>query len=363
MSNGKKEFNPKSQITGIAVLLVLIVITFLIIRSNVSDLNFSGIVSAIKDFNLVYFLPSFVFLIFYIFFEGRAMAAVAKPFKVDLNYKKSFVYACTELYFSGLTPSATGGQPALLYYMTKDRYKGSKCTAMTIMNTMYYSLSLILLGIFAIIVRPELFLAPGKTYNDGALLFQTMLIVGTSLMVLLFFGCLMCMFARKLVKRLCSAVLRLLGKLRIIKSYEQKLQELDSVLDEYGRCVKTIRTHPYAQIKCLVFNLFQRLTVFTIPFFIYAGFAGGSTPGTYLDILCIQILSTLSVSTLPLPGGVGASEMIFFSLYAKYYSAGMVQYGMLFSRFFTFYLLMIICAVVTMANHARLTMFKQNGGK
>ena len=71
MSNGKKEFNPKSQITGIAVLLVLIVITFLIIRSNVSDLNFSGIVSAIKDFNLVYFLPSFVFLIFYIFLKAE----------------------------------------------------------------------------------------------------------------------------------------------------------------------------------------------------------------------------------------------------------------------------------------------------
>ena len=356
----KKGFNPKSQITGIIVLVLLVILTYFIIRLNVSEINFVGVKNTWHKFNPVYAIPAVICLLGYIFFEGRAMSAVGKPFGLKLGPVRSTVCACIELYFSGLTPSATGGQPAVVYYNSRDGLPAHKSTAMLIMNTLHYTLAMFVLAVVAIILRPNLFFSPETTFNGGGEWFFPLLIIGTILNFGLLAICLMLMFSQKLVRRICGGGLKLLKKMHLIKSYESKMQKLEESLDSYSSCVLTFKSHPLAQIRCLCLNILQRLCVFAIPFFVYLGFnPSGMTTSVLIDILCIQVLSALTVSTLPIPGGVGASELIFISLYSKFYAPDMIQYGMLFSRFFIFYLCMIICAVVSIGNHFRITILNR----
>ncbi len=353
----KKGFNPKSQITGIVILIALVVFTFLIIRGNISEINWQGFKKAFHDFNPIFAIPAGICLLLYIGFEGRAMAAVSKPFGLTLNPIKSSIYACTELYFSGLTPSATGGQPAVVYYMNKDGYAPYKSTAMMIMNTTHYTIAMVVLGIFALVACPGIFFSPKESFGVSTVYFVPMMIVGIVLHSALLFGCLMLMFSQKLVRSICGSFFKLMNRMHIVKSYEERMEKLERSLSDYAVCTQTFRSHPLAQVKCLAYNILQRASVFAIPYFIYLGFGGNA--GEFFSIFCIQIVSAITVSTLPLPGSVGVSELIFISLYSNFYAKDMIQYGMLFSRFFNFYFCMIICAAVSIGNHIRLTLLKR----
>ena len=59
-------------------------------------------------------------------------------FNKEIALKKGVFYALVEFYFSGITPSSTGGQPAELYYMTKDKIPVRTSTIALILTTIYF---------------------------------------------------------------------------------------------------------------------------------------------------------------------------------------------------------------------------------
>lgn len=51
------------------------------------------------------------------------------------------------IFYSGITPSATGGQPVQLYYMNKDGNKGSDSTIVLMTVAVIYKIVLVVLGV------------------------------------------------------------------------------------------------------------------------------------------------------------------------------------------------------------------------
>ena len=48
----------------------------------------------------------------YIFSEAAAVATACRPFGPRIRMGRGLAYAASDIYFSAITPSATGGQPA-----------------------------------------------------------------------------------------------------------------------------------------------------------------------------------------------------------------------------------------------------------
>ena len=65
-------------------------------------------------------------MVLYIGLEGVNFRIIGRALCQQFGYIKSFCYACIDIYFCGITPSATGGQPVLAYYMSKDDVSISK---------------------------------------------------------------------------------------------------------------------------------------------------------------------------------------------------------------------------------------------
>ena len=66
-----------------------------------------------------------------------------------------FVYSAADVYFSAITPSASGGQPASAYFMLKDGIAGTAVMAALLLNLIMYTLAILTIGLVDILIFPE----------------------------------------------------------------------------------------------------------------------------------------------------------------------------------------------------------------
>lgn len=93
----------------------------------------------------------------------------------------------------------------------------------------------------------------------------------------------------------------------------------------------------------------QILFQFSVPFFVYMAFDQSGVG--YFDILALQTMLTICVSSLPLPGAVGASEASFITIFTAIFGAELVLPAMILNRMISFYIFLIISAAVTIWAH------------
>ena len=67
-------------------------------------------------------------------FKALSLGVLSKTLGYRKGILKNYSYASADIYFSAITPSATGGQPASAYYMIKDGIPISHTTAILSVN-------------------------------------------------------------------------------------------------------------------------------------------------------------------------------------------------------------------------------------
>ena len=110
------------------------------------------------------------------------MKYILKSLNVNISLRKGIFYSLVEFFFSGITPSSTGGQPLQLYYMTKDKIPMRKGYITLILNTVFFKLVLVILGIIVLIFNSSYIL-------HSKLIYQIFFVLGFILdLVLIIFG-------------------------------------------------------------------------------------------------------------------------------------------------------------------------------
>lgn len=96
-------------------------------------------------------------------------------------------------------------------------------------------------------------------------------------------------------------------------------------------------------------TVFQRMCFFSITYVVYKSFGLSGT--SFLEIITLQTILTLSLDILPLPGGIGANEEGFLTMYNQIFTGNFLVSGLLFSRGINYYVLVIIGAAVTVITY------------
>ena len=79
------------------------------------------------------------------------MKIILGTLNTKISVIKGIFYTVIEFFFSGITPSSTGGQPVQLYYMTVDKIPMRKSYITLILNTVFFKLILAILGILVLV--------------------------------------------------------------------------------------------------------------------------------------------------------------------------------------------------------------------
>lgn len=335
----KKKNGTRSIILSALLFLVLFAVTYYILYKK---FEINTIVSILKGVNInyLYFALSMVFI--YLFCYGLFAKTLLKIRGCNVSLTKGFVYACIDFYFCGITPSASGGQPMVIYYMNKDGIPASAGTFSTFVHTCVYKVVLLVFNLIALI-----FFAP-TWYNAGPL-FIVLWFLGFFVTSFVITVGLLSMFKRDLTYNFCKWIIRIGAKLHIVKNPEKRLESFNNSLDDYQQAAKDLKGRTLLIVRLFAIVFVQRTALFSVAFIVYR--ALGNTGYGFMYFLAVQVFIALAVDSLPLPGGIGANEAAIIMMYTSTFGEDQAASAMLLIRFFNCYVALIISFFVFSVNY------------
>ena len=263
------------------------------------------------------------------------MKEILKALNYDIKLRKGILYSIVEFFFSGITPSSTGGQPVQLYYMTKDNIPMRKSYITLMLNTIYFKAIMLIFGVMVLIINSSYVLG-------GELIYKICFFAGFLLDLVIVLAGILLLFKTSFVEFLYVKVKTILRKFRLFRN---RFSDSDSaVMERYRDEISFIKDHKLLVFFTFVITFLQRLALFSIIYVIYR--ALGYNGYSYLELLIIQLSVQIAIEALPLPGGAGISESMLHKIFAVIFSVQMADVGMLLTRTFTFYVPLLFSGIV-----------------
>ena len=324
----------KKELFWTIITLILSVLTMYICFEK-SSLSVPDFIEAIRNANVMWLIPAVACMLLFIWFEGHSLTLISRSLGYPVKHRKGFLYASADIYFSSITPSATGGQPASAYFMYIDGLPAEVVTAALILNLTMYTLAIITLGLLSVIFFPSIFFR-------FPISCKVMILFGIFSMVLLTL-CFIILLKKKVVLlKAGSVIFYLLRKLRFKHTAEKLETRFTKGMEKYNLCVKELSGAKGLYRKTFLLNLMQRASQILVPVFVYFALHGDYSNG--LMIFIIQCYVVVGSNFIPIPGAVGISEFIMFFGYSMLMTDEMAVGLAVASRGISFY----ICSIVTL---------------
>ena len=243
-------------------------------------------------------------------------------------------------FFSCITPSASGGQPAQIYFMRKDKIPMSISALILMIVTITYKMVLVVIGAAVLIIRPRrimIYLNPiiGWCYLG---LILNVICVGILLMLV---------YNSKAIRTVCINVLEFINKIIKIKRKDYYIEKIESSMKQYEDVAVFIQGQTIVLFMVFLMTLFQRTLLFFITYLVFRSFGFKSVSA--VKIVTLQAMIVVAVDMLPLPGGMGISEKLFFMVFRPICGRKLILPVMIASRGLSYYTELILSAVMTVA--------------
>ena len=138
--------NNKKQIIWSLIFIALIVLTVWVIVKQNESFSIEGFINYVSAAKWQWIALAFLCMVGFIVFEGLAVLQLCKAFGYKEKVKRGIVYSAVDIYFSAITPSATGGQPASAMCMMQDGIPGAVTTIVLLLNLTLYTIAIIVIG-------------------------------------------------------------------------------------------------------------------------------------------------------------------------------------------------------------------------
>lgn len=332
--------NKKSIMANAAFFIILFGLTaYAVLRGK----ELPELLAIMRSVNPVYYVSGFVFIIVFVCCESYIIYRMLRVLKYHQVPKRNCVkYSFVGFFFSCITPSATGGQPAQIYYMNRDKVDVSVSTVILMIVTILYKFVLVFLGILIFLFRH--FLITDYIWNVAFFFY-----LGMALNIFCVTFMLLLVFEPTLASRLLLSMMRGLERLHILRKKEQRMEKLQKAMVEYHKAAAVIQEHRGLMVRMFLVTLIQRIIHFSITYLVYRAF--GLSELGFIDVVALQCVISISVDMLPLPGGMGISEGLFLQIFRKIFTGGLLYPAMLLSRGISYYALVLISAVMTCVAH------------
>lgn len=319
------------------------VVSFLIAIASIVAVIWQSRTFKLRDFfdfvrtaNGWYIAAAVVCMLLFIFFEGEALRVILKAFGQKTSHKSAAFYSATDIYFSAITPSATGGQPASALMMIRDGIPGSTVTIALLANIVMYTSSILVLGIAAFFIYPEAFLNFGR-------ISRILVYVGIAAQFFLLLFFVLLLSNEKLLRRLAIGLIRFAGKLHIVRRVDKRVEKVSVSLDNYARDVQALRGKRAMLFKVFLLNVAQRASQIAVTAFVFLA-SGGGISGA-IKIFALQCYVVLGASFVPIPGAMGVTDFLMLDAFGTMLSSEAATSLELLSRTLSFYCCILLCAI------------------
>ena len=332
----------KKYLKGILNGLFLLLLMGLTLYFLLKDQELPKILSACHEAKAGYLLAGIALVLIFVCSESVIIHYMMRTLKYKAPLKNCIRYSFIGFFFSCVTPSATGGQPAQVYYMNRDGLDISVSSLVLMVVTVAYKGVLLILSGLAFLTEPGFI---GEHLgNVRYILLYGVIVNGIFITFLL-----VVIFKTSIVRTLSAKIVHRFALWKLVKHEQTRMEKISASLDRYHAGAMYLRSHGMVLVNVFAITMIQRMSLFAVTWLVYRSFG---LEGTGLwQIICLQTIISLSVDMLPLPGGMGASEASFMVMFSGIFGSGLVLPGMLLSRGISYYILVLLSGLVTCWAH------------
>lgn len=331
MEKTEKTKKIKKTIRNLIVFVLLIGLTFYLIFKDQNVLEILKIALSVKK---RYILVAIIAMCLYLLGETINITRILKELGEKSTFLRNIKYTLIGFFFSSITPAASGGQPMEIYYMHKEKIAVANSTLALLVHLTSFQIVTITLGIISTVLHFEI-VKSGLIY-----LVIIGILLNSSALALLAIS----IFSKRLSKGLINFAVKVL-KFFKISNIEKKQESLEKELEKYQESAVYIKEHKKLMIKTLATTFVQIIIYYSIPYWVYLAF--GFTSYNFFQIVTLQAMLYATVSGIPSPGAVGVSEGAFIEIFKGVFPTAMINSAILLNRGASFYLFVIISAIIT----------------
>ena len=214
----------------------LLVVFFLTIYSVFGGEDLSDIADTMTEASPVFLILGVACVVFFIWAESAILHYLFGTLQVKAKRRTCFMYSAIGFFFSCITPSAGGGQPAQVYYMRKNMIPVPVATVVLMVVTITYKSVLVIVGCLLAVF--------GRGLLDRYL-YEVMPVfyLGLTLNVVFCLAMLILAFHTSLAKNIVMKLLGFLVGLHILKDKPSRTERLNLTMDHYNETASYLRRH------------------------------------------------------------------------------------------------------------------------
>ena len=289
----------------------LVVIFALTIYGVFHGEDLGAMMEAMRRADVRWLLPGLFCVVFFIWGESIIIWYMMHSFQIPVKKRTCFLFSSVGFFFSCITPSASGGQPMQLYYMKKEKIS--------------LPVSTVILHRYLTEILPVFYLGIGLN-----------VFCVTAMLILVFHPA--------LARTILVLGLKIVEKLHLMKRKESRLKKLEASMEVYQNTAAYLGTHKMVLVNVLAITFAQRFALFAATWFVYRAFHLSGI--SFIAIVLLQAVISVSVDMLPLPGGMGISETLFLNIFVPVFGSCLLP-GMVLSRGLGYYGELLISAFFT----------------
>jgi len=296
----KRKFNKKALWPFVT--LIIAALTIKAVFAANKDLSIGALLKTLSDAKPGWLIVTLLCMLGFIAFEGLALKHILKSADIKVKPMQGLVYAASDQFFSAITPSATGGQPASALFMSVNGIPTATITVALLINLIMYTTSTVVIGLFSIITRPNLLIALTPFSKILIVLGMTVMTVLTVLFIaLLRRGAKLHSLGVSLINFLC--------RIHLMHRKEHWLSRLDHVVYDYTLCSDALSGNAKVMIIAFLLNLGQKISQISVTPMLNFAFKKPCLSQGF-DLWILQAFSQVGSYCVPIPGGMGATDYI-----------------------------------------------------
>ena len=259
----------------------------------------------------------------------------------EISFAYSLFVSVMGSYYCNITPGASGGQPMQVFYLSRKKIPvGIGASALTV-KLFCFQFMLAVLG-------TVLWIAHGPFIAEQLGGNSWILIVGYAYNWFTVLLMIVLSFCHKPVELLIRFSVKLGVLLRICKNPDESRRKWKEVQASFHSCIQSLVKRPLDLLVQLVTGGVELMALMMVISFVYRAFHLSGVEWSKLTALGVMLYT--SAAYTPLPGASGAQEGLFALYFASVFPDGIRVMALLVWRFFTYYMSLIVGAVVSVVH-------------
>ena len=345
----------RKYIINISIMVIVSAIAiFFVLKDNPGQ-----VIKNLANCDLKYIAIAFLVMMGYYLVEALILTVLARMYKRNYPYYKGFFNTMIGAFFSGITPSNSGGQFVQAYTFSKQGIKVANAASILLMHYIVYQSVSVLFSAGILIFKFDELSSYTQQINIFGFNFEIMslsilgFVINAGVILMLFFAA----FSKKLHHFITTTGVNILYKLHLVKNKEQKSLELSGKFESFRIELKRLLQNVWVLIITIILFFIKMVLYNLIPYFVAlslgAEFRSTNTLMNIVDSTSMSLFSTTITSMVPIPGASGGAELVFKMLFDNFFVADASQISaiILIWRSITYYMGLIIGFVIFLLYH------------